>query len=97
MGPGPWRYVAAFAVTFVLAAALTPLMRHFALRTSVVDAPDGERKLQTHAIPYLGGIAIALSATLIYRVLTFWLPVLLTAATYRLVLGGVSGHREQPQ
>ena len=72
MGPSPWRYVAAFAVTFVLAAALTPLMRHFALRTSVVDAPDGERKLQTHAIPYLGGIAIALSATLT-PVLASWL------------------------
>ncbi len=64
MGQSPWRYVAAFAVTFVVAAALTPLMRRLALRSAVVDAPDGERKLQTHAIPYLGGIAIAASATL---------------------------------
>ncbi len=71
-GQNPWRYVAAFLVTFAIAASLTPLLRQFALHRDVVDAPDGERKLQTHAIPYLGGIAIAVSATLT-PVLASWL------------------------
>lgn len=31
---------------------------------------------------------VALGATLIYRVLTFWLPALLSVATYRTLLGG---------
>ncbi len=39
--------------------------------------------------------AVALSATLIYRVLTFWLPGILTATTYRLVLKDASKHHEQ--
>jgi uncharacterized protein (TIRG00374 family) len=32
--------------------------------------------------------AVVIGATLIYRVLTFWLPGLLTAAVYRRLLGG---------
>lgn len=36
-------------------------------------------------------------ARLIYRVLTFWLPLLLTAATYHLVIREAPGRREHPQ
>ena len=52
-------YAGAFVATFAASLAATPLMRRVALRRDVVDAPDGGRKVQTHAIPYLGGVAIA--------------------------------------
>jgi uncharacterized protein (TIRG00374 family) len=43
---------------------------------------------------------VALGATLIYRVLAFWLPALLSAATYRTLLGGAparaGAHRQDP-
>lgn len=44
---------------FLASAVLTPLMRKVALRRNVVDAPDGGRKVQSVAVPYLGGVAIA--------------------------------------
>lgn len=62
---GALQYLAAFTAAFVASALATPLMRRIALRRDVVDAPDGERKVQTHAIPYLGGVAIAGSASLV--------------------------------
>lgn len=65
-----WQYAAVFVAALLLAGALTPLMRAVAQHLQVVDAPDGERKVQRNAVPYLGGIAIALSSA----------AVLLTAA-----------------
>lgn len=65
MEAGILQYLAAFAAAFVAAALATPLMRRIALHSEVVDAPDGGRKVQTHAIPYLGGVAIAGSASLV--------------------------------
>jgi UDP-GlcNAc:undecaprenyl-phosphate GlcNAc-1-phosphate transferase len=62
---GLLQYAAAFAATFAAAVVATPLMRRVALRRDVVDAPDGERKVQAQAIPYLGGVAIAGSASLV--------------------------------
>lgn len=62
---GVLQYLAAFGAAFIAAVVATPLMRGLALRRDVVDAPDGERKVQTHAIPYLGGVAIAGSASLV--------------------------------
>lgn len=62
---GALQYLAAFVAAFAAAVVATPLMRRYALRRDVVDAPDGERKVQTHAIPYMGGVAIAGSASLV--------------------------------
>lgn len=49
--------VVAFAVSFFI----TPLMKRIAIKKNVVDIPDGKRKLQSSPVPYLGGVAIALS------------------------------------
>lgn len=65
-----WQYAGVFLTAFVLSGVLTPVMRNVARRLRVVDAPDGDRKVQTVPIPYLGGLAIATSAS----------AVLLTAA-----------------
>jgi UDP-GlcNAc:undecaprenyl-phosphate GlcNAc-1-phosphate transferase len=49
-----------FSTTFVLVAALTPLMRRIALKTNFVDRPNAAHKSHSEAIPYLGGISIIL-------------------------------------
>jgi UDP-GlcNAc:undecaprenyl-phosphate GlcNAc-1-phosphate transferase len=53
-------YVSAFLASLALAWLLTPLMLRLARRLSLLDRP-GERKAQSSAIPYLGGVAILLA------------------------------------
>jgi len=50
-------YVYSFAISAVLAAALTVVVRRLALRWGVMDHP-GERKVQARPVPLLGGVAI---------------------------------------
>lgn len=50
--------------TFLGTLILTPLARRLALSRNITDAPDGTRKLQRVPVPYLGGVALALSMTL---------------------------------
>ena len=60
-------YLLAFAASFAIVAAATPLFRTLALKRDIVDAPDGPhgRKHQHQPMPYLGGLAIALGFTLV--------------------------------
>ncbi len=53
-------FVAAFVVAAILGAALTPIVRRLALRVGAVSQPGG-RHIHSHAIPRLGGVAVALS------------------------------------
>ena len=46
---------------FVLAGFLTWPVRALAVKLSVMDLPNMERKTQKEPVPYLGGVAIALS------------------------------------
>ena len=46
---------------FVLAGLLTWPVRVLAIKLSVMDLPNMERKTQKEPVPYLGGVAIALS------------------------------------
>lgn len=54
--------VASLLLSFACAAlatlSLTPIARWIASRTGLVDAPDGNRKLQRFPIPLLGGLAV---------------------------------------
>jgi UDP-GlcNAc:undecaprenyl-phosphate GlcNAc-1-phosphate transferase len=52
----PWGL--AFGVALAAALALTPVARALALRLSILDAPDGRRKLQQRAVPLFGGVAV---------------------------------------
>lgn len=63
MNLGGWQYALALLATFGLSTALTPLMRRVALSRQVMDGPDVERKTQLVAVPYLGGVAIAVSVS----------------------------------
>ena len=48
------------AITFIFVGAITPVMRSLAIKIGAVDAPTLSRKIQKEAVPYLGGVAIAL-------------------------------------
>jgi len=50
---------------FVLAGFLTWPVRGLAIKLSVMDLPNMERKTQKEPVPYLGGVAIALSIIII--------------------------------
>ena len=53
-GLGPFRYLAAFLVAFVLSLYFTPLIRRGAVAYGVVDTPDGRLKQHRQPIAYLG-------------------------------------------
>lgn len=52
-------YLLAFVAALVVSAAATPLVRRCALRWKLGDKPNG-RRITTHMIPHLGGIALVL-------------------------------------
>ena len=52
-------WISAFAC--LLSLILTPLVRDSFARLGLVDRPDGGRKFHHHAVPRVGGIAIAVS------------------------------------
>jgi UDP-GlcNAc:undecaprenyl-phosphate GlcNAc-1-phosphate transferase len=57
------QFVILGVTAFVLAGLLTWPVRALAIKLSVMDLPNMERKTQTAPVPYLGGVAIAVSIT----------------------------------
>ncbi|MBV8553074.1 MAG: undecaprenyl/decaprenyl-phosphate alpha-N-acetylglucosaminyl 1-phosphate transferase [Acidobacteriaceae bacterium] len=55
-------------IAFLLSLVLTPVIRDIFRKLGIVDHPDTIRKLHTHPIPRVGGIAIALSYLLAFGV-----------------------------
>jgi len=49
-----------FIAALLATLALTPAIRRVAVRTRIVDRPDGCRKLQELPVPLLGGVAVLL-------------------------------------
>src|SRR5512133_1369504 len=47
--------------SFLLSLVLTPLCRNLALRYSLVDKPDNDRKIHREPIPRVGGVPIMLA------------------------------------
>jgi len=66
---------AIFAVTFVLALVLTPVVRRWAISRGWVDTPGEERRVHTRAVPRLGGLAM-FAAFAVGVLLTFVFPVI---------------------
>lgn len=50
---------------FVLSGCLTFPIRKFAIFIGALDKPNSSRKMQTEPVPYLGGVSIALSVSII--------------------------------
>jgi UDP-GlcNAc:undecaprenyl-phosphate GlcNAc-1-phosphate transferase len=69
--PGMAFYLLLFVGALVLALLGTPLVRHFALKAGVVDAPS-KRKVHASPVPLLGGLAIYLAFTLVIVVISSW-------------------------
>lgn len=51
------RYIVPFVLALVISYALTPSVKKIALRVGAIDKPNA-RKVHTHVIPRLGGVAI---------------------------------------
>lgn len=64
----PWVFVAAFVGSAAMSTILVWLSIRFANRVGLVDAPDGERKLQERPIPKVGGIAVAGTFTAMFLI-----------------------------
>ena len=56
--PGLGFYSLPFIVSFAVSLILTPLVRRFAFKRNIVDAPNELRKVQTSSVPLLGGVAV---------------------------------------
>ena len=66
----PWAYVAAFAASALVSVVLVAVSIKVAPRVGLLDGPDGGRKTQEHAVPKLGGIAVAITFTAAFLVLS---------------------------
>jgi len=55
------QFVILGVAAFALSGLLTGPVRALAIKLSVLDLPNMERKTQTEPVPYLGGVAIAVS------------------------------------
>ena len=58
-------YLLLFIATFALVGFLTPVMRRVAIKREVMDAPTTAHKTHKEAVPYLGGVAIAVGITVV--------------------------------
>ena len=61
------------ALAFMLAFALTPLMRRLAVRVGALDHPGG-RKKHGHAMPLLGGVAVYLAFWITAAIILIYIP-----------------------
>ena len=66
----PWVYVAAFAASALVSVVLVAVSIKVAPRVGLLDGPDGGRKTQEHAVPKLGGIAVAITFTVAFLALS---------------------------
>ncbi|MFZ5391126.1 MAG: hypothetical protein ACOZAJ_02505, partial [Patescibacteria group bacterium] len=66
-----------FAISFVLAWLFTWLVKKIAWRFSIVDQPDGFRKVHNSPTPLLGGVAIWLTSSLLVIYLAFFTNLLI--------------------
>src|ERR1041385_8603085 len=69
--PGMKTYLAVFLMAAFAAVVLTPLLRRWCERRSLVDRNLGHRRIHRIAVPRLGGIAIFASVILSLIFLTF--------------------------
>jgi UDP-GlcNAc:undecaprenyl-phosphate GlcNAc-1-phosphate transferase len=57
--PGGLGYLVGFGLAFAVTAAVTPIVRRYALAHEIMDRPDeGGRKIHSRPVAYLGGVAI---------------------------------------
>lgn len=63
-------YALVFAASLLISGGLVSYSRQLAVRIDALDHPDGGRKTQSAPIPRLGGVAVALSLTIVWTTAT---------------------------
>jgi UDP-GlcNAc:undecaprenyl-phosphate/decaprenyl-phosphate GlcNAc-1-phosphate transferase len=59
------EYLLLGVVSIIISGLLTPVARKFAQGIGAMDKPNLDRKMQKEPVPYLGGLSIALTITLL--------------------------------
>ena len=81
------EYVLLYLVAFMLSVFLVPVVRRWALAVGAVDMPDRVRKIHTHMVPRMGGVAIFIAFLVpvvgAYVVGALWLPTSRVFMTFR--------------
>ncbi len=85
--PGIAFYLILFVTALVFGLTGTPLVRRFALRIGVVDAPSA-RKIHAAPVPLLGGAAIYLASMLTVLALSYWMLPFYILQLAAIVAGG---------
>ncbi len=97
-----WEYLAVFSATATVCVVLTPWAMRLAFRRNLLDHP-GDHKSHNAAVPYLGGVAIVTTFSLMVAVISLvWPPnsglgellVVLTAAVFLALVGLVDDVRQ---
>jgi UDP-GlcNAc:undecaprenyl-phosphate GlcNAc-1-phosphate transferase len=86
--------VVVFGFTVFLVASITPIIRIFAIKKKIYDLPSEKHKTHLNPVPYLGGVSIALSSSIILVLGTLLeyrdsLPLVLSVILPSLALGAV--------
>lgn len=76
-----------FLTALTLSFILTLLVRRLALKFTIIDYPDGNRKLHAQPVPMLGGVAIFLAFWLITGYIALFHPVFGVELLNRKLLG----------
>lgn len=72
----PWySFLAVFFSTTLIVGFLTPLMRQFALKKSILDLPKSNHKTHSTPVPYLGGVAIVIGVTFTLLFFSYFIEV----------------------
>jgi UDP-GlcNAc:undecaprenyl-phosphate GlcNAc-1-phosphate transferase len=59
------EYLLLGIASIILSGLLTPIARKFARYVGAMDVPNLDRKVHKEPVPYLGGLSIALTITLL--------------------------------
>ena len=97
-----WEYLAVFSATATMCVVLTPWAMRLAFRRNLLDHP-GDHKSHNAAVPYLGGVAIVTTFSLMVAIISLvWPPhsglgellVVLAAAVFLALVGFVDDMRQ---
>lgn len=86
------KLLLAAAVSFIISFLMTPPVKHFAEKVGAIDVPKDDRRIHTHPIPRMGGLAIFIgfiAAALIFAEPSTELMGMLVGAVIIAVMGAV--------
>jgi UDP-GlcNAc:undecaprenyl-phosphate/decaprenyl-phosphate GlcNAc-1-phosphate transferase len=66
--------IIAFFIALLVTVISTPILIKLALKLNIVDKPNEDRKIHQKAMPYLGGVAIALGFISGFEYIHPWMP-----------------------